>query len=59
LTWATGHYRNGILLTPLTADLVMETLTSDAPADPALATCSPARFGSPSPPNRPIEAGAR
>jgi glycine oxidase len=26
LVWATGHYRNGILLAPLTAELVLETL---------------------------------
>jgi glycine oxidase len=26
LTWATGHHRNGILLAPLTAELVVETL---------------------------------
>ena len=26
LTWATGHYRNGILLAPLTAELVVETV---------------------------------
>jgi glycine oxidase len=26
LTWATGHHRNGILLAPLTADLVMASL---------------------------------
>jgi glycine oxidase len=27
LVWATGHHRNGILLTPLTAELVTEVLT--------------------------------
>ena len=27
LIWATGHHRNGILLTPLTAELVTKTLT--------------------------------
>jgi glycine oxidase len=26
LVWATGHHRNGILLTPLTAELVAEAL---------------------------------
>ena len=26
LIWATGHHRNGILLAPLTAELVVETL---------------------------------
>jgi glycine oxidase len=40
LIWATGHYRNGILLTPLTADLVAAALAGEplpelaAPADP-------------------------
>jgi glycine oxidase len=40
LHWATGHYRNGILLTPLTADLVVAGLEGEpapewaAPADP-------------------------
>jgi glycine oxidase len=43
LVWATGHYRNGILLTPLTADLVVGVLTGDPP-DELLATCDPARF---------------
>ncbi|MGA8364495.1 MAG: glycine oxidase ThiO [Solirubrobacteraceae bacterium] len=27
LVWATGHYRNGILLAPLTAELVLESLS--------------------------------
>ena len=40
LVWATGHYRNGILLTPVTADLVAGALAGEpapewaAPADP-------------------------
>lgn len=40
LIWATGHYRNGILLTPVTADLVAAAVTGEAlpgwaaPADP-------------------------
>jgi glycine oxidase len=40
LIWATGHYRNGILLTPVTADLVAAVLAGEAlpewaaPADP-------------------------
>lgn len=40
LHWATGHFRNGILLTPITADLVAGALAGDpapdwaAPADP-------------------------
>jgi len=32
LHWATGHYRHGILLTPLTADIVVAELTG-APAE--------------------------
>jgi glycine oxidase len=40
LVWATGHFRNGILLTPVTADLVASALSGEplpdwaAPADP-------------------------
>ncbi len=46
LIWATGHHRNGILLAPLTAELVTATLTGEsAPSlDSALAACAPARF---------------
>jgi glycine oxidase len=44
LIWATGHYRNGILLAPLTAELVAEVLTDARPADPLLAACAPGRF---------------
>jgi glycine oxidase len=32
LTWATGHYRNGILLAPLTAELVAGALAGESPA---------------------------
>jgi glycine oxidase len=43
LVLATGHYRNGILLSPLTADAVAALVTGDAPpAD--MAPCHPARF---------------
>ena len=31
VVWATGHYRNGILLTPLTAELVADELTGGRP----------------------------
>jgi glycine oxidase len=44
LTWAAGHYRNGILLAPLTAELVAELLAGGQPANPLLSACSPARF---------------
>jgi len=44
LTWATGHYRNGILLAPLTAELVAGVLAGDQPPDPLLSACAPVRF---------------
>jgi glycine oxidase len=40
LLWATGHYRNGIVLAPVTADVIVACLTGEpvpdwaAPADP-------------------------
>ena len=43
LTWATGHHRNGILLAPLTAELVVRALHGEA-ADPLLGACAPQRF---------------
>jgi glycine oxidase len=39
---ATGHYRNGVLLAPLTADLVTRLIV-DNESDPALAVTSPDR----------------
>jgi len=42
LHWATGHHRNGILLAPVTADIVVDAL-DDACAVPA--AFDPARFG--------------
>src|SRR5439155_730952 len=44
LMYATGHYRNGVLLAPLTAQLVADAML-DNKIDPALAALSPARFG--------------
>jgi glycine oxidase len=44
LMYATGHYRNGVLLAPLTGQLVADAML-DARTDPALAALSPARFG--------------
>jgi glycine oxidase len=44
LIWATGHYRNGILLAPLTAELVAELLVGAPATDPLLAACAPERF---------------
>ena len=44
LMYATGHYRNGVLLAPLTAQLVADAML-DNRIDPLLAPVSPARFG--------------
>lgn len=44
LMYATGHYRNGILLAPVTAALVADAMLDDR-IDPALAAVSPQRFG--------------
>ena len=44
LLYATGHFRNGILLTPLTADLVVSLLLGDTPSMD-LAAYSITRFG--------------
>ncbi len=43
LVWATGHYRNGILLTPVTADLVAGVLDG-APSPGWAAPADPRRF---------------
>jgi glycine oxidase len=44
LIYATAHYRNGVLLAPLTAELVRSVVREAT--DPALAPLSPSRFGS-------------
>jgi glycine oxidase len=44
LVYATGHYRNGVLLAPLTARAVAD-LVLDNREDPLLATTRPQRFG--------------
>lgn len=44
LVYATGHYRNGVLLAPLTARLV-KTIVLQQGDDEALASVSPSRFG--------------
>jgi glycine oxidase len=43
LIYATGHYRNGVLLAPLTATLVADLVLADR-EDATLAALSPARF---------------
>jgi len=48
LIWATGHYRNGILLAPLTAELVAGLLAGGEKGERAgeemLTACAPGRF---------------
>ena len=44
LTYACGHYRNGVLLAPLTAKLVADQML-DGVSDPMLASTRPQRFG--------------
>jgi glycine oxidase len=43
LVWATGHWRNGVLLAPLTGELVAELLSGGSPPE-AAGALSPARF---------------
>jgi glycine oxidase len=44
LMYASGHYRNGVLLAPLTAQWVADAMT-DHHVDPLMARLSPSRFG--------------
>jgi glycine oxidase len=44
LIYATGHYRNGVLFTPLTVQLASD-LVFDRAGDPALVDVDPSRFG--------------
>jgi glycine oxidase len=44
LVYATGHYRNGVLLAPLTGELVANIVAGDE-SDAALSVVSPRRFG--------------
>ncbi len=44
LFYATGHYRNGILLAPITGELISQAV-ADGTVSPALAPFSPNRFG--------------
>jgi glycine oxidase len=48
LLLATGHFRNGILLAPLTANAIAATLAGTEPPA-AIAAAAPARFGPPEP----------
>jgi glycine oxidase len=43
LVWATGHWRNGVLLTPLTGEAVAGLLAGE-PLPDELAPLAPARF---------------
>jgi glycine oxidase len=51
LHWATGHHRGGVLLAPVTAELVVSGLLGEPPS-PEGAPVAPARFA-------PLEAHAR
>ena len=44
LHWAVGHYRHGILLTPITAELVAGALTGDQAAEAIPDEFAPTRF---------------
>jgi glycine oxidase len=44
LHWATGHFRHGILLTPITAQIVVAGLTGEDPGFPAAPAFAPTRF---------------
>ncbi len=44
LMYATGHYRNGVLLAPLTGQLVAEAMLDDS-IDPIMTLLDPSRFG--------------
>jgi glycine oxidase len=57
LLWATGHYRNGILLAPLTAELVVALLRGEPVDRELLGACAPRRFAV-APPARELRAGA-
>jgi glycine oxidase len=43
LHWATGHYRHGILLAPITAEILASALTGEEPSELAAAV-APTRF---------------
>ena len=43
LVWATGHWRNGVLLAPVTADAIAHLITGGEPA-PELEAFAPRRF---------------
>ncbi|WP_088240937.1 glycine oxidase ThiO [Calothrix rhizosoleniae] len=52
-TFATGHYRNGILLAPITANLIAD-LIGEQKSDPLLSHFHYSRFQSSSPTNSPM-----
>ena len=47
LVVATGHFRNGILLTPVTGDEIAGLVGGRAPADPGIAPFAPGRQRTP------------
>ncbi len=57
LVFATGHHRNGILLTPVTADVISRMILTGE-TDPAIRDFSIARFGAPKKETQPCSASA-
>jgi glycine oxidase len=57
LLLATGHHRNGVLLTPLTAQAIVDHLVGDDP-DPVVAVADPSRPGLRAPTTTRSEVGA-
>jgi glycine oxidase len=56
LWWATGHHRNGVLLAPLTGELVAAGIAGDpsgAPDADVASLVAPRRFGPTRPPGSP------
>jgi glycine oxidase len=60
LLWATGHHRNGILLSPLSARLIVALLTGTASSDDLelLSACAPTRFAPTDPATKALRAAA-
>jgi glycine oxidase len=54
---ATGHYRNGILMSPVTADAIVARLTGQ-PAAPEWEPFAPGRFGADGGPASAVPASA-
>jgi glycine oxidase len=58
LLWATGHHRNGILLAPLTGELIAGMLDGSTDSAQLLSACDPTRFATGEAVRRPVPIGA-